>query len=77
MLTSLEEIFALVLGLPATACGDALTKGQVEAWTSLVHLELIAALQESFRVTLTTSEILRLKSVRDARQILRAKGVAL
>jgi acyl carrier protein len=72
----LRDLFCEVLGLPPDRVGDATSPETTSEWDSLAAMNLVAALEETFGVELTTTEIMRMRSVGIVRQVLRAKGVA-
>ena len=72
----LKAVFAEVLGLPADRLGEATSPETTSEWDSLAAMNLVAALEETFGVELTTTEIMRMRSIGVARAVLRAKGVA-
>ncbi len=46
----------------------------VEEWDSLTHIQLLAEVQNAFSISLTTSEILSLKTVGDLIALIQAKA---
>lgn len=72
----LTLVFAEVLGLPADRVTDATSPDTTSEWDSLAAMNLVAALEETFGIELTTTEIMRMRSVGIVREVLRAKGVA-
>lgn len=49
-------------------------RGTVE-WDSLGHMELVAAIEERWNVTLTSEEIIGMRTMAGIRKMLRAHGV--
>ena len=72
----LRDLFCEVLGLPQDRVSDATSPETTSEWDSLAAMNLVAALEETFGVELTTTEIMRMRSVGIVREVLRAKGVA-
>jgi acyl carrier protein len=72
----LRAVFCDVLGLPPERVNDSTSPETTSEWDSLAAMNLVAALEETFGVELTTTEIMRMRSVGVAREVLRAKGVA-
>jgi acyl carrier protein len=72
----LMAVFAEVLGLPPERVSDSTSPETTSEWDSLAAMNLVAALEETFGVELTTTEIMRMRTVGTAREVLRAKGVA-
>ena len=73
----LEELFSKVLNIPLSQVTDELSQTSSQSWDSVSHINIIAALEETYNVTFKTGEIRALKSFPDARRLLREKGVAL
>ena len=42
----------------------------IEGWDSLVHIQIILALEEEFNIKLTTQQITQIKSLKDIMDIL-------
>jgi acyl carrier protein len=74
MADPLSDLVGAVLDLPADQVGDEMSRGTVGTWTSLRHLQLVAAVEDAFGVSLTPREIRRISSVGDLREALRARG---
>ena len=72
----LRDVFSEVLGLPPERLSDATSPETTSEWDSLAAMNLVAALEETFGVELTTTEIMRMRTVGIVREVLRAKGVA-
>ena len=75
MSARLTEVFARVLKLPAERLSDATSPENTAEWDSLAAMELVSQIEETFGVQLTTLEIMRMRSLAVARDLLRAKGV--
>jgi acyl carrier protein len=71
---TVEKIFAEVFGLPESSIDDGLKLSAIATWDSMAHMQLIVALEESFKVQFSGDEIADMKSVGDARQLLKAHG---
>lgn len=71
----LEGRLAEVLQIPKAKVTDDLQMTDVDAWDSLKHMELIVSLEEAFGVQLTFDEIVQMRSVREIKRVLRARGV--
>jgi acyl carrier protein len=72
---TIEELLARVLDVDKALLSDASGQANLATWDSLRHLEVIAALQETYGVRLSAREILDLKSIGSAREVLRRRGV--
>jgi acyl carrier protein len=73
---SLREVFATTLGIPAESITDDTSPENTSQWDSLSAMNLVAAIEESFNVRLSTKEILSMRTVGLVRKVLRGKGVA-
>jgi acyl carrier protein len=71
---TLEKIFSEIFGLPESSIQDELALKAIPTWDSMAHMQLIVALEESFEVQFSGDEIADMKSVGDARQLLKAHG---
>jgi acyl carrier protein len=69
-----QEVFCDVLGLEPPVDWPAIRYGDVEAWDSLVHLALVAALETACDVALSDDDVLALGSYDDAVRIVRSAG---
>ena len=70
-----REIFAEVLGLPIEQITDALAYDSVAEWDSLAHMALIAVLNETFAITIALDDMTKMRSVRQAVEILARYGI--
>ncbi len=74
---TLEQIFSGILEISPLDLNDSVSQENTASWSSLAHISLITALEERYRLSFTTQEILASKSLGSLRQLLRAKGAAL
>jgi len=72
--TTLNEIIASTLHLPAAAVTDQLTMAEVESWDSLQHMTLIASLEQAFGAEFTFDEIISMQNVAEIKRVLKNKG---
>jgi acyl carrier protein len=72
---ALIELFATVLRVDSTDLSDETSPENCDSWTSLTAMNLVAAIEESFSVHLTTREIMSMASIGLARSTLQGKGV--
>jgi acyl carrier protein len=77
MADKLTNIFALTLNLPEEEITDATAPGNTEAWDSLANMLLIAAIEETFEIELTTAEIEAMKDVGKVRAVLEKRQIEL
>ena len=66
---------ALALGATASVSDDD-GPGTLEAWDSIAHLRLLAAIEKSYKVTLQPEDLAGGATVGKLRDLLRRKGVA-
>jgi acyl carrier protein len=60
-LFELQEVFREVFGDDTIALKNSTTADDVAGWDSLMHINLIVAIEERFKVKFATAEIARLK----------------
>ena len=68
-------LVADVLGVGHDAVGPDTGPLTLSQWDSLNHMRLVAAVEETYAVQLSTDEIVNLLSVTDIATLLRDKGV--
>lgn len=71
----LTNLIVEVLRVPRADVADSLDMEETSTWDSLSHMQLIAALEEEFRLELTADEIIAMRSVGQIKDVLRAKSV--
>ena len=76
MIDPLTQTFATVLQLDPNSLNDQTAPENTPAWDSLRALQLVTAIEETFNVELATADILRMRSLGMARDVLRRKGVS-
>lgn len=76
MSDKLAETFAAVLNVDAASLNDESAPENTPSWDSMSAVRLVAAIEETFGIELTTTEILRMRSIGMARDVLRRKGVS-
>lgn len=77
MTDRLIELFADELLVEAASLNDETNPDNTEQWDSLAAMRLVAAIEETFEVTLSTAEIMKMRSIGIVRKVLADKGVAL
>jgi acyl carrier protein len=70
---TLSEVVAATLGMTPGEVSDTIGRDTAGAWTSLKHLELVAAAEDAFGVSLTPREIRTISTVGDLRSLLQAR----
>lgn len=66
-------VAAAVLRAPPGRLSLSARAGEVPGWDSLAHLDLITALEAAFGVTVTPRELLRLRTLQDAVDLIEAR----
>jgi len=76
MASRVEKVFAEVLRLPREAITDASSRDNTPKWDSIAAIDLTLAIEDEFGITLTTEEIVTMRSIARVKQILNVKGIA-
>jgi acyl carrier protein len=71
----LKRVFIETLGIPPTTDLETLAYRSIEAWDSVAHMQLVAALESAFDIMLETDDVIGLSSYPKAREILAKYGV--
>ncbi len=69
-------LVAEILGVGKQMVGPETGPGKLPKWDSFAHIQLIAAVEETYRVSLSTDHISNIISVRDIAKLLREKGIS-
>jgi len=72
---ALIDCFSEALGIDIDSVTEKLFYQSIEAWDSMGHMALVAAIEGRFDIVLDTDEILAMSSVAQAREILARHGV--
>lgn len=67
------QLFADVLAVPPASISDETCPENTPQWDSLKAMNLVAAIEETFAVELTTTEIMAMRSVGLVRAVLKKK----
>ncbi len=59
----LNDIFCDVLDLDEVELSDSTCADDIEEWDSLSHIQLIVAIEKTFRIKFTSLEIMKWKNV--------------
>jgi acyl carrier protein len=70
----LSEIFADTFDAPGIQVRDDMTAQDVEGWDSLSHIDLIVAVEDAFKIRLTTADVRNLNSVGDLVNVISSKA---
>ena len=71
----IEQIVAEVLETDPEEIGDDTGYAVHERWTSLAHLEIMTVTEETYGISLTSTEMRSTTSVGALRTLLKSKGV--
>ena len=75
MTTPLESVFSDVLKVDISTLNDATSPDNTPQWDSLAAMHLVVTLEEEYDVKLKTREIMQMRTIASAREVLKAKGV--
>ncbi|GCE07674.1 acyl carrier protein [Dictyobacter aurantiacus] len=70
-----EELVAKIMQVPLSTLQDSSGPATLKAWSSLKHIQLVAALEEAYGVKLNAYEMQRLTSLAKVRRILQERGI--
>ncbi len=74
-MSTVEDIVARVFGAEPESLDGASSPESVEGWDSMGHLNLIAALEKDFSVSIDIGDVMEMVSVKRIREILLDYGV--
>jgi acyl carrier protein len=74
MRDKLFRVFAEELDVDVGDLAEDSSPDTVEQWDSLAAMRLVAAIEEAFDVRLSTTEIMKMRSIGIARSVLANKG---
>lgn len=75
-MSKLIELVASVLNVPASNLDQESGPANQDSWDSLAHVTIVAAVEGTFGINLTMSEILAIKTVGDLADVLNRHGVS-
>lgn len=75
MADGLIALFAEGLGLDPAELGEDSSPDNTEAWDSLAAMNMVTLIEDTYDVSLSTREIMKMRSIGLARQVLQGKGV--
>lgn len=76
MADRLIEIFSEGLGVSSDVLDDDSSPDTVEQWDSLAAMTLVTLIEDTFSVSLSTRDIMKMRTIGLARSVLQAKGVS-
>lgn len=68
------QIVSATLSIASDNLHDGSGPSDVEVWDSLAHMRIISALEEEFKVSFETDEIIAMENVKSIRDVLSRKG---
>lgn len=72
---TVEEVVAGVFGVERASVDESSCPETVEGWDSMGHLNLLAALEQNFNVSIDIGDAVEMVNVQKIREILLAYGV--
>lgn len=76
LIARLSDVFRNVFGDELPELSRATTANDVDAWDSLMHINLIVAIEREFKVRFTTREINALRNVGDLMDLIARKSAS-
>ena len=70
-----SEIFKTALNIEADKLTENLKYNDIEEWDSIGHMTLVAALEEEFKISLETDDIIDFSSYNKGKEIIKKYGV--
>jgi acyl carrier protein len=67
-----QEIFRSVLCIPDLKLTDELTADEVPGWDSISHVRLMVAVEETFDVSFSASQLAMMENVGDLKRLVRS-----
>lgn len=64
-INDLQEIFRIVFENPEMVITEDMSANDVEDWTSIVHMQLLATIEEKYGISFSTRDIRKMKKVGD------------
>ena len=74
-MSRVEEVVSRVFGVEPGGIDDSSSPESVEGWDSMGHLNLVAALEQDFNVSIDIGDVMEMVSVKKIREILLQYGV--
>lgn len=72
---SLTELVAMVLDVEPASLSEESGRGTLDLWDSLAHLNVVAAVEETYDVVLSSAEMRELTSLGALREALQKRGI--
>ena len=71
----LIQLFSECLRVPTQELTDDSSPDNTPSWDSLAAMDLVALIEETFDFELTTGEIMKMRTIGIAREVLRERGI--
>lgn len=65
----IKSVFSEVIGIDESEVNDSIAYNSCESWDSLVHLELVNALEEAFNVEFEMDDIIVMETFKKVKEI--------
>ncbi|MBN2153514.1 MAG: acyl carrier protein [Candidatus Lokiarchaeota archaeon] len=72
-----KSIVCEIFGIQEGDVADTKTPEDIESWTSVTHMQLVARFEESFKFQFDVEEITEMDSIASMKNVLRKHGVDL
>jgi len=72
---TIEEVVSSVFGVERDTVDESSSPESVEGWDSMGHVNLVAALEQTFNVSIDIDDVMEMGNVRKIRKILLDYGV--
>ena len=74
-MSTVEDVVSRVFGVDSGSLDESSSPESVEGWDSMGHLNLVAALEHDFNVSIDIGDVMEMVSVRRIKEILLQYGV--
>ena len=74
-MATVEDVVSSVFGVERESLDESSSPESVEGWDSMGHVNLVAALEQRFNVSIDIDDVMQMANVGKIRQILAAYGV--
>jgi acyl carrier protein len=72
---TVEDLVAGVFGVERRDIDERSSPETIEGWDSMGHLNLVLALEHSFKVSIAAADVIEMANVKKIKEILREYGV--
>ena len=72
-----QDIFVESLAIDLKKFDEKIKYNEIEEWDSIGHMTLMSALEEEFKITLETDDIVDFSSFEKGREILKKYGISI